>query len=250
MVQDVLNPGRNFYRKRMRKTLVLVKENCKHIIIWAFQSLNPWWAGVFKVLCAGCCFSQVWLFVNPWTVACQARLSMGFPRQGYWSRLPYSPPGDLPHPGNELVSPALQADSLPLSDRGGPLQGPLVYYRWGNRGSQRGSNCGHNSSWDWNNLTPDPAVFPVRVTFLERRIEKTVPQELSEVLCGIKKKALSCQVQLLPSDTNGWEDSFLHFLQTDPLPSSQRCCLGPWAFCFLPSAPELSWVAFWWTQAL
>ena len=44
---------------------------------------------------------------------------MGFARQGYWSGLPFSPPGDLPDPGIELVSPispvspALQADSLP-----------------------------------------------------------------------------------------------------------------------------------------
>ena len=46
----------------------------------------------------------------PWTVACQAPLSMGFPRQEYWSELPFSPPGDLPGSGSKLmssVSPAL-----------------------------------------------------------------------------------------------------------------------------------------------
>ena len=37
-------------------------------------------------------------------VACQAPLSMGFSRQEYWSGLPYSPPGDLPDPGIEIVS--------------------------------------------------------------------------------------------------------------------------------------------------
>ena len=37
---------------------------------------------------------------------------MGFPRQEYWSGLPFPFPGDLPHPGIELVSPAWQADSL------------------------------------------------------------------------------------------------------------------------------------------
>ena len=61
-------------------------------------------------------FSCVWLFVTLWTVACQAPLSMGFSRQEYWSGLPYSPPGDLPDPGMETVtpaSPALQADSFP-----------------------------------------------------------------------------------------------------------------------------------------
>ena len=47
---------------------------------------------------------------TPWTVSCQASLSMGFPRQEYWSGLPFSSPGDLPDPGIDpisLVSPAL-----------------------------------------------------------------------------------------------------------------------------------------------
>ena len=48
-------------------------------------------------------------FATPWTVACQASLSMGFPRQEYWSGLPFPSPGDLPDPGVKLVSPALQA---------------------------------------------------------------------------------------------------------------------------------------------
>ena len=47
--------------------------------------------------------------VTPWTVACQAPLSMGFSRQEYWSGLPFPPPGDLPDPGMELVSPASPA---------------------------------------------------------------------------------------------------------------------------------------------
>ena len=48
---------------------------------------------------------------TPRTVACQAPLCMGFPRQEYWSGLPFSSPGDLPNPGIELESPALEADS-------------------------------------------------------------------------------------------------------------------------------------------
>ena len=43
--------------------------------------------------------------VTPWTVACQAPLSMGFSRQEYWSGLPFSPPGDLPKPGIESMPP-------------------------------------------------------------------------------------------------------------------------------------------------
>ena len=48
--------------------------------------------------------SHIWLFATPWTVAYQAPLSMGFPRQEYWSELPFPSPGDLPEPGNETVS--------------------------------------------------------------------------------------------------------------------------------------------------
>ena len=55
---------------------------------------------------------------TPRTVARQAPLSMGFSRQEYWSRLPCPPPGDLPDPGIKPGSPALQADSLPLSHLG------------------------------------------------------------------------------------------------------------------------------------
>ena len=56
--------------------------------------------------------SHVWVFATPWTVAYQAPLSMGFSSQEYWSGLPCPPPGDLPSPGIEPRSPALQVDSL------------------------------------------------------------------------------------------------------------------------------------------
>ena len=49
---------------------------------------------------------------TPWTVARQAPLSVGFFRQEHWSGLPFPSPGDLPDPGIEPGSPALQADSL------------------------------------------------------------------------------------------------------------------------------------------
>ena len=49
---------------------------------------------------------------TPWTVARQAPLSMGVPRQEYWSGLPFPSPGDLPDPAIEPGSPALQANSL------------------------------------------------------------------------------------------------------------------------------------------
>ena len=49
---------------------------------------------------------------TPWNIACQAPLPMGFSRQEYWSGLPFPSPGNLPNPGTEPRSPALQADSL------------------------------------------------------------------------------------------------------------------------------------------
>ena len=49
--------------------------------------------------------------VTPWTVACQAPLSMGFSWQEYWSGLPFPSLGDLSDPGVEPGAPALQADS-------------------------------------------------------------------------------------------------------------------------------------------
>ena len=51
--------------------------------------------------------SHVRLFVTLWTVGHQAPLSMGFPRQEYWSGFPFPSPGDLPDPGIEHRSPAL-----------------------------------------------------------------------------------------------------------------------------------------------
>ena len=61
-------------------------------------------------------------FAIPWTIARQAPLSMGFSRQEYWSGLPFPTPGDLPNPGTEPESPALQADSLP--------SGPPTWEAW------------------------------------------------------------------------------------------------------------------------
>ena len=57
-----------------------------------------------------------------WTVARQDPLSMGFPKQEYWSELPFPSPGDLPNSGIEPRSPALQVDSLPLSHQICPMK--------------------------------------------------------------------------------------------------------------------------------
>ena len=59
--------------------------------------------------------------VIPWTVTLQAPLSMGFPRQEYWSGFPFPSPGELPDPGIKPGSPALQADSLLSEPQGIPI---------------------------------------------------------------------------------------------------------------------------------
>ena len=58
---------------------------------------------------------------TPWTVACQAPLSMGFPRQEYWSGLPFASPGDLPNPGTELPIPALAGGFFTTEPPGKPI---------------------------------------------------------------------------------------------------------------------------------
>ena len=58
---------------------------------------------------------------NPWTVACQAPLSMELSKEEYWSRLPCPSPGDLPDPEIEPGSPALQADSSPSEPSEKPM---------------------------------------------------------------------------------------------------------------------------------
>ena len=62
----------------------------------------------------------------PWTVAYQAPPSMGFSRQEYWNGLPFPSPEDLPDPGIEPGSPALQADALPSEPPGKPKRNVKV----------------------------------------------------------------------------------------------------------------------------
>ena len=66
--------------------------------------------------------SCVQLFATPWTAALQAPLSMGFPRQKYWSGLPFSSPGDLPDPGIKSAAPALAGGFFTTEPPGKPLK--------------------------------------------------------------------------------------------------------------------------------
>ena len=66
--------------------------------------------------------SRVQTFVTRWTVAHQAPLPTGFPRQEYQSGLPFLPQGIFPTKGSNLHLLHWQADSLPLSHQGSPLR--------------------------------------------------------------------------------------------------------------------------------
>ena len=90
----------------------------KHSRQRAQQGWAPWdWNIRMKVKVKS--LSHVRLFANPWTVPCQAPASMGFSRQEYWSGLPFPSPGDLPFPGMECSSCALQ-QTLPSEPPGNP----------------------------------------------------------------------------------------------------------------------------------
>ena len=76
----------------------------------------------------------------PWTVAHQAPPSMGFSRQEYWNRLPFPSAGDLPDPGIEPRSPALQAGALTSEPPGKPWCGIKCSFLF----SEPGSTCQHS----------------------------------------------------------------------------------------------------------
>ena len=105
--------------------------------IFQTQGLNLVFAGIFFTVWATRealwsimkvkSLSHVQLFAIPWTVVYQASLSMGFSRQEYWSGLPFPSPGDLPDPGIEPRSPALQADTLPSKPPGKHSDSIFIY---------------------------------------------------------------------------------------------------------------------------
>ena len=72
-----------------------------------------------------CVLSHVWLFETSWTIAHQAPLSMGFPRQESWSGLPFPSPEDLPDPGTEPTSLALTGEFFTTSE---PPVKPMTLY--------------------------------------------------------------------------------------------------------------------------
>ena len=100
------------------------------LVAISYSRGSSWPRDQTQVSCIAGRFSTIWavsevklisrarLFATPWTVAYQAPPSVGFSRQEYWSGLPLPSPGDLPHPGIEPRSLALQADALPSEPPG------------------------------------------------------------------------------------------------------------------------------------
>ena len=102
--QAIQNRAPRFYKEDPSESrLELNLSFSCHICIFVVQSL-----------------SRIRLFVTPWTVACQAPLSMGFSRQKYWNGFPFHPPEDLSDPRIKPRSPVLQADSSPSELPGKP----------------------------------------------------------------------------------------------------------------------------------
>ena len=90
------------------------------------QGLNPALQLKENSLVTGRCLvtKSCLTLASPWTVAHQAPLSMGFPRQEYWNGLPFPPSGDLTDPGMELSSPALAGGFLSTLPTGKLLISP------------------------------------------------------------------------------------------------------------------------------
>ena len=86
--------------------------------------------------------------LTPWIIACQAPLFMDFSRQEYWNGLPFPSPGDLPNPGIEARSPALQADSL-LSEPPGKPNWYILHIITKEKNSCHNQNMYINENYHW-----------------------------------------------------------------------------------------------------
>ena len=97
--------------------------------------------------------------VNPWMVTCLVPLSMRFPRQEYWSGLPFPFPGDLPDPGVKPVSPQWQVGSLPLSHHQEKKYVNIYVYVYmgfpcGSADKESSQNMGDLGSIPWSGRSP------------------------------------------------------------------------------------------------
>ena len=159
-------------------------------------------------------------------VAHQAPLSMEFPRQEYWSGLPFPSPGDLPHPGFELVSPALAGGFFTTQSPGKPCKTQLWHFNltlvayvqwfWCVYKSQPFNQWPHlTCSWVFapsvNCGAPDP-LHPVPLTclcaqpsqqteLLEEGKQVTPPLSSSNPLCKSGRRRNACSILVLSEFT-------------------------------------------------
>ena len=125
-------------------------------LLWTLWGSHPGWLVLnFKILyrprirLRAQLLKSVHLFVSSRTAACQVPLSMRFFRQEHWNGLLLPPLGDLPGPGikpTSPASPALQADSLPLSHCGSPKDN---IYQPQIGGIYHRTTVGNSESWSW-----------------------------------------------------------------------------------------------------
>ena len=94
-----------FYNKVIHSFIIQQLFSLYYMLDTSFRCLGPQkWSGQVGLIsfCCACVLSPVIhvpLFLIPWTTAHYVPLSMGFPRQEYWSQLSFPSPGDLPNPG-------------------------------------------------------------------------------------------------------------------------------------------------------
>ena len=131
----ILHSGFHALNSKFRILLARVSNLWSNSILLSLHILTHVFVAVQLLGCA--------YFASPWTVAHQAPLSMGFPKQEHWSGLPFLSPGDPGIKPMSLASSVLQVDSLPLSHQGsyilihGQLQigGMWFLCSWEHRGS-------------------------------------------------------------------------------------------------------------------
>ena len=128
------------------------------LLAFGYEYLR-WPGGICNTAAIVQSLSFVRLFATPWTVAHQAPLSTGLPRQEHWSGLPFPPPGDLPDLGIEPASPALAGIFFTTEPPGKPSHDIEVILK---KNRKRERETGTETEWDAFDscklLTHDPGL--------------------------------------------------------------------------------------------
>ena len=136
-------------------------------------------------------------FATPWTVVHQASLSMGFPRQEYWSNLPFPSPGNLPNPGSEPTSPALADGVFTTEPPGKPL---ALLVEADKLSAQKLSQMGsvQPAVLCWFSLCPPFFFFALARCFGPSQMGHGKGGESKRFQCGLREKIMSmCLPQYL-----------------------------------------------------